>query len=129
MKKYLLLLVACVFVFCIYTASADTNSLKSERQISNFVHQNYEVYGDSLAVTTSEAVLVFQSLSYNIEMTALDGDVLFKFSKNTDKWPKWHRLPENWSKSLSVGDLDSLVYKTATGTAALQVMQSVWQTN
>ena len=108
----------------IRTANAQA---KSQMEIANYNYNWSYLQNDSLVAGTSSATKVFATgKNYNIMLMPIGGEVQIKFSANRVRWPHWFRIPNGQSVSFSGGKLDTLFYKSPTGTPVLQVIESVF---
>jgi len=122
MKRILILSV----LFIAVSVFAQERTNKNERQIFNQLWNMTYTNTDSIAVTTTPDTLVMQDLTYNLLLSAIDGDVLFKAVTGDSSWSHWFRLKDGSSISISGVSVDTLYSRTATGTAGLQVLQGIY---
>ncbi len=117
MKKVLFL----ALVFC----GVLNAQFKNQADIANYTSNWHVLYIDSLAASTSEDTLVLPAgFIYNIQIVARGANMLYKTTKASE-YQKWCPLLQNESDSfMGTASVDSVFFKTSSGTGALIVKWS-----
>lgn len=122
---YAALIFGALVLFLHGTTDSQTR-YKPVQDITNW-NQNWQrTEYDSLAVTTTPQTLTLPANCFHVMLYPIGEDVLVKMSSNSTYWPKWLRIEEGFTVSLSGGAMTTIICRTQSGTAGLQIIQSVF---